>query len=145
MKTETQEWKIPIRAFYRQHSTETLCRVLAGCKDKKIHFLGCCCYIGATTADHAFGTGAGIVEQTSHYYSARLIPHAISAELAIQMLGASRGGYSGNAEALRRSIVIAIIRAILKEREHEVKIIQAFSNFVHIQDQINVQDEPILP
>jgi hypothetical protein len=116
--TAIQELKIPLRAFYGNESTEVLCRVLAGCQDGTISYASCCCFIGATTADHIFDSPEW--NSTSHYGVAARKPYARDAELAIRMIGIRLSGFAWNHtksnEAMRR-IAAAIIKGILRLRE----------------------------
>jgi len=126
--TQIQELKIPLRKFYANESTEILCRVLAGCQDGTICYASCCCFIGATTADHAYDSSPEWTS-TGHYGVASRKPHARDAEQAIRTIGIRLSVYawnqvyqssvpvSGFANGPMRRIVIAIIKGILRQRE----------------------------
>ena len=121
--TEMQQLKQPLRAFYRNESTEVLCQVLAMAQDGKIRYNGCCCYIGATTSNLAKGNCNFLMANgRNHYQVAAEKPFAREAETAIRIIGEFLHRFPWNPldkDVARRKIVIAIIKGILRLRERD--------------------------
>lgn len=112
--TNIKDLKKSIRAFMQAHYTdERLTQLLAHAQDGKLSFMSCCCFIGIVSApDAAFESGrpARGTLHVGHTMIARRLDGAIGAEWAFARLG--------NIDAVRRRVLIPMIRAEMKRREH---------------------------
>lgn len=119
--TSTQIRKQTIRGFIRQQYTdERLAQILAHAQDGKLNYSSCCCLIGIVTADHAlesrdrcetlnYNTG-------DHFDKAYAIPNSREAEQAFRDIAPQTPEQPYDRNALRRRIVIPMVRAEMKRR-----------------------------
>ncbi len=117
MNPELKQAKASIRAFIRMHwNDEKLCAVYAFNRDGKMRYSsGCCCLLGVTAFDrlHQVDTCPFWTPGTAqhHYYEAKALSGALSAEKAYLFLGF----YGG--EPQRQPRLSAILRAEMRRRE----------------------------
>ena len=110
-----------LRAFLQtNYMDERLVMLLAHAQSDKLDYWSCCCLIGIATADHSLRSeSATLPGHERHYQNARLLPRATEAEWAYFSIGKPEEISDGSdVEALRRRIIIPIIRAEIKRREH---------------------------
>ena|SRR5580693_5702485 len=117
-----RELKQPIREFMQNHySDERLAALLAHARDGKLSYMSCCCFIGCSNADHALIGGYFSDDTISgsplHLFDARILPGAFEAEKAYNQLWI-KGAFPVDRDAKRRRILIPMIRAEMKRREH---------------------------
>jgi hypothetical protein len=115
--TERQQQKQIIRQFMRDNYTdERLAMLLAHAQEGKLEYHSCCCFIGVPTADHALQNEIRDLPSSHHYFTGVRLVNANAAEKAYYLLGV-RASRSDTEDALRRRILIPIIRAEMKRRE----------------------------
>lgn len=111
--TEQQGRKQVLRTFMRDNYTdERLAMLLAHAQDGKLLYKSCCCFIGASNANHALSDESGYGAQ--HYRDARKLPEAKVAEAAYNELRSASP--SEDWDKVRRRILIPMIRAEMKRR-----------------------------
>lgn len=126
MNARHREHKQAIRGFMQEHYTdERLAQLLAHAQSGRLYYMQCCCFIGIPTADHALRGGEAMCSvaewpaEQLHYKAARLLSGAEEAEHGFYELPTAshqgRSGETGN--AIRRRILIPMIRAEMKRRE----------------------------
>jgi len=150
--------KEPIRFFLRSGPDSWLAALLAHAQDGKLGFYSCCCFVGSRTATHAlrpaYGTNNAFVESlhcewrwssphhwlpsiagsADHLKEARKQPGGTEAEIAFRDLGLR---YGVNDDALRRRVVIPMIKAEMRRRE------RASESPTHAGSR-SVRNEPVL-
>jgi len=136
--TEQQKHKQHIRAFMQAHYTdERLAQLLAHAQDGKLAFDSCCCFIGATTAQHSLqpsrqttGYQEGWVsvdgQSEIHTALARVSEMAVKAETAFCHLTTELNDDS-RGDSVRRRILIPMIRAEMRRRERARGVQPEFS------------------
>lgn len=132
--TEYQQRKQIIRSFMRSnYSDERLAMLLAHAQEGKLVFDSCCCFVGISTAQHALLSGWGGFGPHGDSYI-RVIG-GIEASNTYASLGReARPEKSSVAEkdAIRRRVLIPMIRAEMKRREHAKQVVRLSTRNEHV-------------
>ena len=121
-----------IEKFLRTYPEEPLAALLAHAQDDKLSYWSCCCLIGCINAPHALKgitiapDGTAFTEYT-HLREARSMPFAEEAEYEFCAIGINLD--YALSDALRRAVIIPLIRAEIERRDKERSTSQT-----HIQD-----------
>lgn len=127
--TKIKRYKQTIRRFMQsQYTDERLAQLLAHAQEDKLSYYSCCCFIGVATATHALKAQLDIPPSFEpHYRAAGKLPGADDAESAYAQIGSLNRMSDESHDAIRRRILIPMIKAEMKRRSHARQEITAKS------------------
>jgi hypothetical protein len=116
-REELRKDKQAVRNFLQLHyTTARLLEIVDHIRSGNMHFVSCCCLIGATTADHKLKSN-NIAYSHQHYFDAHKLSGAYAAENAYNNFG-YHTFHSDPDNGLRNRRALPLVLSELRRRYH---------------------------